>query len=357
MEKNYWVAKSNELINAKYKLSLEEQKIILVLASTIQPEDDELKAYNFRIESFMKLLGVNNARKYTEVPKITKKLMSKVLEVKKDNKITQFHWLSFAEYEKGTGCVTLKFTPELKPYLLRLKKLYTSYRLQNILTLTSKYSLRIYEILKSHEYKKEICLSVNELKYKFEIQDEYQRYNDFKKYVILAAQKEINEKTDIKFDFEEIKKGRKIVEIKFLIQSNSKNQKSLIKTDDDSINITKVIGVMDNLINAKDAISIYEKSGKDLSKIEKAYDLCKNKKIKNLTAYMIKLVSLDYISSPVKTNKSKKANFEQRNYTKDYHKDLEKKLLDRDDYEGEDIELNYEVKFDDEEEFDIEKLL
>ena len=69
MDKNYIVKKSNYFImNTSYDLSLEEQKLILTLASMVQPSDEEFKPYNFRIADFMELLGVDTKTKYTEIP-------------------------------------------------------------------------------------------------------------------------------------------------------------------------------------------------------------------------------------------------------------------------------------------------
>ena len=40
-------------MNSSYDLSLEEQKIILTLASMVQPNDEEFKPYIFKISDFM----------------------------------------------------------------------------------------------------------------------------------------------------------------------------------------------------------------------------------------------------------------------------------------------------------------
>ncbi|WP_148097605.1 replication initiation protein, partial [Clostridium tagluense] len=202
MDKNYIVTKSNNLINCNYDLSLQEQKIILTLASMVQPQDDNFKPYLFKIKNFMKLLGVDNKAKYTEIPKITKELMQKVFEIKKGNKIIQLAWLSSAEYEKGTGMVELEFSPKLKPYMLGLKEFYTSYKLDNVLSLKSKYSIRLYEILKSNAYRKCIEIEIEELKNMVGSKEKaYNIYNNFKNRIITKAQKELAEKTDINFDY------------------------------------------------------------------------------------------------------------------------------------------------------------
>ena len=105
MNENYLVTKANTLITSNYDLSLEEQRIILTLASTVQPNDEDFKPYKFKISDFMELLGVEDKSKYSVIPKITKELMKKVFEIENGNKITQISWLSSAEYEKGTGIV------------------------------------------------------------------------------------------------------------------------------------------------------------------------------------------------------------------------------------------------------------
>lgn len=83
MESKYLVTKSNKLITANYDLSVQEQKVILTLASMVQPQDVEFKEYEFKIKDFIELLGIKDDKKYKEVPKITKNLMKKYSKLKK----------------------------------------------------------------------------------------------------------------------------------------------------------------------------------------------------------------------------------------------------------------------------------
>ncbi len=223
MDKSYLVTKSNYFImNSSYDLSLEEQKLILTLASMIQPTDEEFKPYKFKIADFMKLLGVDTKTKYTEIPKITKELMKKILEIDEGDKLIQAAWLSSAVYEKGTGYVELEFSPKLKPYMLQLKERFTQYQLANVLNMKSKYSPRIYELLKCNEFKKQgyIEIEITELRKFLKVENMYPRHYDFKKKIIMQAQKELKNVSDISFDFEEIKTGRKVTSVKFYIKSN-----------------------------------------------------------------------------------------------------------------------------------------
>jgi plasmid replication initiation protein len=125
--------------------------------------------------------------------------------------------------------VELEFSDKLKPYLLQLKERFTKYHLDSVLKLKSFYSIRLYELLKQWETLKTRTVEVQELRNAFGIPDDkYKQYGHLKKKVLLLAQKEINEKTEVFFEFTEVKKGRKIVMLKFDIKANQNNQHQII---------------------------------------------------------------------------------------------------------------------------------
>ena len=345
MDRNFLVTKSNYFImNCSYDLSLEEQKLILTLASMVQPTDEEFKAYNFKIADFIDLLGLETQTKYTEIPKLTKELMKKVFEIQEGNAILQVAWLSSARYEKGSGVVTLKFSPDLKPYMLKLKEKFTQYQLANILSMRSKYSPRIYEILKCNEFKKQghIEIEVEELRKLLKADNIYPLYADFKRKIIIQTQKELRKISDINFDFEEIKTGRKVTSLKFYIHSNKdkahknnsasdeiaatvSNYKEEIPMDhEDEIKLI-ILMMKDHNISALEARKIYNSACGDLKHISKIYNYFKNKNADNFVALMIKMVKPGEFIEPKKNkSKTKFNNFNGRDFDYD---ELEKKLL------------------------------
>lgn len=330
-------------MNSSYDLSLEEQKIILTLASMVQPEDAEFKPYKFRINEFMELLGVDTKTKYTEVPKITKELMKKVFEIQDGKKLIQTAWLAGAIYEKGTGYVELIFSPYLKPYMLQLNSMFTQYRLANILSMKSKYSPRIYEILKCNAYKKQgyIEIEVEELRKLLKAENIYPLYGDFKRYIINPAQKELSKLSDICFDFDEIKTGRKVTSIRFFIkskkpvrQSTSEDEVAATRFNNDNTDIDRVKAIVRVITNKE----ISEKSAKDIYKnatenkeygndplrlIEEVAEYSKTQNIKGAIGWL-KTTLRDYERPLKKSKKNNFNNFEQRQYDFD---DLEIKLL------------------------------
>ena len=344
MDKNYIIKKSNYFImNCSYDLSLSEQKIILTLASMVQPDDEDFKPYRFKISDFMALLDVDTKTKYTEIPKITKELMKKVFEIEEDDTIIQTAWLSSATYKKGSGIIELEFSPRLKPYMIKLNGLFTQYKLSNILSMKSKYSPRIYEILKCNEYKKQgyIEIDVDELRKLLKAENIYPRYNDFKRKILEQTQNELKKITDIDFDFEEFKTGRKVTSLKFYINSNknkfinntssvdevattTSNDKDSKDSSEDEIN-SIIIMMKDHNITALEAKKIYNSACGDLKHIAKIYNHFKNKNADNFVALIIKMVKPGEFIEPKKNKtKTKFNNFNGRDYDYD---DLEKKLL------------------------------
>lgn len=338
MDKNYLVKKSNFFImNSSYDLSLEEQKIILALASMVSPEDEEFKSYKFKISDFINLLGVKDQSKYTQVPKLTKELMKKVFEIQEGNTLIQTAWLSGARYEKGTGVVELTFSAYLKPYMLKLNELFTKYRLVNILNMKSKYSIRIYEILKSNEFKEQKCLEIElaELRRLLKAENIYPRYYDFKIKILNVAKSELERVSDIAFDFEEIRHAREVKSVRFKIRANKPKKaiqenelirpaevnKKAEKTPE--VNLEPLRGVFDESISDNEIKKIYDAGEGDIEKIKKIYNYSKDKEVDNLVGYMLGILKNGF-NEPQKNVPKKKKDFTEREY--DYDK-LERKLL------------------------------
>ncbi|PEP55282.1 MULTISPECIES: replication initiation protein [Bacillus] len=223
------VSKSNTLIEANSRLNLVEQKLLLCLASNIEPNDRDFKTYTFPIRQFHDLLGLSGSTKYTELSKITKELLSKVIEIRIGEELIQVSWLSSAIYNRNKGTIDMRFDPLLKPFLLELSSKFTSYRLANIVKLKSTYAIRIYELLKQYENLKERTISLENLRYYLDAMNIYPNYANFKQRVLKPTQKELNQKTDISFDFEEIKSGRKVQKIRFIIRGQKKNDSDLVR--------------------------------------------------------------------------------------------------------------------------------
>ena len=87
--------------------------------------------------------------------------------------------------------IELKFNDDLKPMLLELKKLFNKYDIKNIIPLRSVFSFRIFELLKQYESIGHREIRLEHLKEMLGIENKYSLYANFKRKVILQAQKDL----------------------------------------------------------------------------------------------------------------------------------------------------------------------
>jgi hypothetical protein len=119
-------------------------------------------------------------------------------------------------------------------YFIDLKKGYTSYQLKNALALNSKFSQRFYEMISRFKDTGHWGpIKIDLLKELLTIEDKYSDTNMLKKRVLDVAKEEILAKTELGFNYELIKKGRKYTHISFTIftQRKSTNTESHIETN------------------------------------------------------------------------------------------------------------------------------
>lgn len=216
------VFQHNNLVEAKYHLTLQEKRLILWLISQIKPTDEDFKNHILDVKDFMNIAGLTGHANYDELEKITLNLIKKALIIKNQelNTVTQVAWLCSARYEKNQGRVFLSFAPEMKPFLLNLKSRFTAIELTDVMQFTSVHAIRIYELLKQYENVGERVMTIDEIKSYCGVKSHLNQYIHFESRILLIAQREINNKSDIKFTFEKIKHGRKIESIRFLISKN-----------------------------------------------------------------------------------------------------------------------------------------
>lgn len=224
MNKNYMVTQSNKLIEARHikPLSAREQKIVLTMVSMIQPDDEDFKEYSISIKEFSEMLGLKGHAKYEEIKDVALHLQEKTIFIPDEDGFVTTNWVAGQRYKNGEGIIKLSFSPYLKPYLLQLKSQFTSYKLSNILSLGSGYSIRLYELMKKWQHLGKWESPVDVIRDKLgAVTKSYSLYGNFKNKVLLPSIKELNEHTDLQISIKEIKKGRGVVGIEFTIKHSA----------------------------------------------------------------------------------------------------------------------------------------
>ena len=218
MKKRNIVKQNYHLVNAKYKLNTSEIKFIMTALAQIDTDDTEFKEYEIKVSELEAKLQVK--KNETHLKQFAKKILSKPLEVSTNDGWIVFNWFSDIEYVNGQSKFKVSISKKLKPYLLELKKRFVKYNLKYILPLSSNYSIRIYQLLKEYEKLTRRTFTVEELQDILQVPKSLIRYSQFKQKILKVAEKELIEHCDIFFEYEEIKKGRKVNEILFRIKPN-----------------------------------------------------------------------------------------------------------------------------------------
>ena len=228
------VKKADVIVRARYKLNPLSLKFITTLIAGLKRSDDINEIYQFRVKDFKELTKLKRKDLYWAIKEALKELLEKPIYIPKgktpdDNSFLMLNWVASAEYKEGEGIVEFEISNKLRPYLLEAKEKFLKYKLENILPLKSGYSIRMYEILKDwlelnsrYGNKAEKIIKVDELREILEIPKSYQYSSGIKLRILNKAKKELAEHTDIIFDYEEIKTGRKVTHLKFIIQPNPK---------------------------------------------------------------------------------------------------------------------------------------
>lgn len=224
------VSKSNTLIQASYELSLNEQRIICLLAAKIHPKDKEFRKYRLHKNDYISFLktfgGINsNNNAFYDLKTTVLRLQNRKFAIHEEDRIIHLSWLSSVSEPKRKdnkddhySYVDLRFDPSLKPYLLELKSNFTTYRLKYVVGLKSAKHIKLYELLKQYLRLRSRVFKLEDLRNELGIKSrQYKRYNDFKKAVLDPSKTSINKKTDIRIDYREIKNGRRIEKIEFII--------------------------------------------------------------------------------------------------------------------------------------------
>jgi plasmid replication initiation protein len=206
----------NALTIAKRSYTLNEQRLFFFIINQF----NHLETYDpnqnliFRIP----ISEITKSVDYKELKDLCKTFKQKGLYEKDENgefqSMTVFPWV---KYDGKTGIIQIMVLSNAIPLFVNLGKEYTRYNVEAMLSLTSKYSQRIFEILRMFQGRKQQEFSFDFLELKESLCCEKYTYKDFRVNVLEVAQKELYDKAGITFDFNTGDKQRGIDKINFKI--------------------------------------------------------------------------------------------------------------------------------------------
>lgn len=210
----------NEIRNAN--ASLVEYRLFCVYLAHL-PINSEDNVVTFRLADYARITGLDRPR-HADLEAQSHNLLKLTALIKTEDGgfVNRNLFCEFKLYrENEEWMVSLECNPKIAPMIREQKGRFLRYKLYNTIYLKSYNQQRLYELLKQYEKIGERLIELEDLRAFLSIADnEYPVWGDFAQKVLKVAQKALKEHTDICFDYEPIKKGRKVISVKFYIQKN-----------------------------------------------------------------------------------------------------------------------------------------
>ena len=206
------VVKHNYLVQACYKLNLQEQRLVLASLSKLDSRKSPLHPRNSQTsvritaKEFAETFPIDPKKSYEELRSATNELFERRITEVNGKKVEKLRWVSKVAYHDGEGWAELTFSPDILPLLTLLQNKFTKYNLQRVAGLRSQYSIRIFEMCAQFAGTGMLRIEIADLIKRLDLP--YTRYNDIVRRVIDPAVAELKAKSNLDISWKPIKEGR-----------------------------------------------------------------------------------------------------------------------------------------------------
>lgn len=241
------IVKSNAVIEASYRLSVMEQRVILAAISQIRRDqvvsDDVM--YELNVSTLRELSGTKSKAIYSDLKEAVNHLYERSIIIEKlpnsrhgSVKKLKTRWIQSAVYSDDEGSIKLRFSKDIVPYLNQLNGHFTSYPLAEVIQLTSAHAYRLYELLIQHREMGKRDIAVEDLRRWLCLDGKYGALYDLKKRVVDPTVAQINERTSYRVSYQQKKSGRTVTHLAFTFQKkesendhDEKNKRKYTRSD------------------------------------------------------------------------------------------------------------------------------
>lgn len=229
-EKKKTVKKDNSIVQkSRYRMSTIQQKIVSYVIANMQMCDKPSDTVTFRVGDFLKDFEMDRSNAmYAYIKENTKAVRDKSVWIDiGEGKSETCSWFTKITWESNGNIITVKIDEAMMKYIRNLRERFGMYELSNVARIKSQYSYRLYEYLNSFaNLGKPLVVDMKKLK---EVMDAVDAYDgstaEFKRKILDLAVNEINNKTNLRCSYENIKHGREIIAIKFKVKKIKKETK------------------------------------------------------------------------------------------------------------------------------------
>ncbi|MDC5478527.1 RepB family plasmid replication initiator protein [Acinetobacter baumannii] len=219
MSKNELIVKSNQVVEASYTLTTVEQRLILSAIAQIPKGGDVTDEYVYRVSvEDLKRFGANETTAYRDLKEGLNRLYDRSIILRSSDRTQRTRWVQMIDYLDSKGIVGVRFSKDILPFLSNLSTEFTKYLASDLIGITSAHAIRLYELLVQYRSVGKREITVEDLRWMFELQDKYPVWADLKRWVIDQSLKEINKFSPLNVTYDTKKTGKKITSIVFKFQ-------------------------------------------------------------------------------------------------------------------------------------------
>jgi hypothetical protein len=220
------VTKSNRLIEAGYRVTLAEQRVLLAILTQINthpsaPPINGDTPFELTAGGFADLFQTERNQAYEQLKDASEKLGERWVVIDApdpDNPAlskTKTRWVQRFDYLPTQGRIRVYLANAIIPYVSSLAGAFTRYRIQSIVGLTSVYAIRLYELLIQWQSQGEREVTVDWLRDRFQLGDAYPSNYELQRRVIRPAVEQVSAHTNISVTYTPRQVGRSVVAFQF----------------------------------------------------------------------------------------------------------------------------------------------
>ncbi len=215
------VTKANAIVEASYRLTLQEQRLVLFCVAQVDSRIplEEQRTFTVEATPFRETFGLSSEKVYEELKDAAVRLFERKVTMSdaQTGQETLLRWVSMIRYQNRRGRVVLNFSPEMLPFISALKDRFTSYPLQSVARLTSTFAIRLFEVLAQYAGLGRRQISVEQLRRWLDCVESYPRFSEFERWVIAPAVIQLNERSELRVSYDKVKVGRNVSHFEFVI--------------------------------------------------------------------------------------------------------------------------------------------
>ena len=205
--------------------SLAEFKILDTYLARINSQRPEDRTVVFEKGKLEELLGVKRITR-KELDARLKQLGTPIDlakgDTKKIHRVPLFEEAYAEQDEHGVWMVRLTCTQKAMQYFFNIEELgYLRYKLRSITSLKSRYTYLLFVYLEANRFRKTWEVDVEELRQLLGCADDelYKEYKRFNERILKRCQQELHEKTECRFSYRPVKRGRAVAAVEFTLET------------------------------------------------------------------------------------------------------------------------------------------